>query len=147
MINKIIIEESDSVLRSPVLCVRKPKYFNSKELDPKMIRLVQDARMLNTELTKHFYPIKRCIDVMHTLNKRSNKVFSSLDLESAFHQNGISPSRRPLTAFRANNNSYQYKTMVQGHVNSSFYFQRFGAIVIRGLEVVKVPDGQGILGF
>ncbi len=113
MINKNIIDESDSVHHSPVLCVRKSKYFNSKELDPKMFRVVQDARMLNTVLTKHFYPLKRCIGVMHTLSKRSNKVFSSIDLESAFHQIGISPKSRPLTAFRANNNNYQYKTMVQ----------------------------------
>ncbi len=145
MIDKNIIEESDSVHHSPVLCVRKPKYVNSKELDPKIFRVVQDARMLNTELIKHFYHLKRCIDVMHTLSKRSNKVFSSINLESAFHQIGISPSSRPLTAFRANNN-YQYKTMVQGHVNSSFYFQRSDDIVIKGFDTTQAYQDDLTVG-
>ncbi len=146
MIDKDIIEESNSCHHSPILVVRKPKYLHSKELHPKMFRVVQDARLLNKELTKHFYPLKRCIDVMHNLAKGTNKVFSILDMENAFHQIGISPSSRYLTAFRANSNNYQYKKMAQGHVNSSFYFQRSIDIVIRGLLATQAYQDDLTVG-
>ncbi len=134
-ITKGILEKSSSPNDSPVIYVRKPKYFGSTSLDPKEFRLVQDARELNKRLaSKHFYPLPRCIDVIHNLNKSKNKIWSVLDLESAYYQISLSPKSRPWTASKANNQNLQWTVTVQGMANSGYYFQHIMDTVLEDLD-------------
>ena len=76
------------------------------------IRVTLDAKNLNKALLSSNFPIPRQEDIKS--NFTGKKVFSKLDLKSAFWQLEIAEGARNLTVFHANGKLYRYKRLVMG---------------------------------
>ena len=107
-----IIEESKSSFNSPLIVVKK----KSGDLRP-----VIDFRELNKIVIAEHYPLPRIDDMLSNLG--GAKIFSSLDLRSAFHQIELSEDSRELTAFSVNFRKYHFKKLPFGYCNSPGVFQ------------------------
>ena len=111
MLKDDIIEPSISPYNSPLICVTK----KSGECRP-----VIDFRTLNN-IVPECYPLPRIDEILYGL--RGAKIFTSLDLRSAFHQVPLSDESKELTAFTLNFRKYQFKRLPFGLTNSPSVFQ------------------------
>ena len=107
MLKDDIIESSTSTYNSPLICVTK----KSGEIRP-----VIDFRTLNNNIVPECYPLPRIDEILYGL--RGAKIFTSLDLRSAFHQVPLSDESKELTAFTLNFRKYQFKSLPFGLTNS-----------------------------
>lgn len=114
-----IIEKSFSPYNSPVWTV--PKKGFDEYGRPKR-RLVIDFQKLNNETITDKYPIPDINMIIQNLGK--SRYFSTIDLESGFHQISIKPEDREKTAFSVNFNKFQFKRMPFGLKNAPSIFQR-----------------------
>ena len=76
------------------------------------IRVTLDAKNVNKALLSSNFPIPRQEDIKASLS--GSKVFSKLDLKSAFWQLEIQPEARHLTVFHSGGRLYRYKRLVMG---------------------------------
>ena len=76
------------------------------------IRITLDAKNVNKAILSSSYPIPRQEDIKAKL--AGSKVFSKLDLKSAFWQLELDERSRPLTVFHALGKMYRYKRLVMG---------------------------------
>ena len=70
---------------------------------------VIDFRTLNNNIVPECYPLPRIDEILYGL--RGAKIFTSLDLRSAFHQVPLSDESKELTAFTLNFRKYQFKRL------------------------------------
>ncbi|KAJ9520731.1 hypothetical protein QJQ45_007584 [Haematococcus lacustris] len=110
---KGMIEPSSSPYAAPILFVQK----KSGEL-----RMCIDYRQLNKLTLRDQYPLPRIDDLFDRLSGCS--VFSSLDLQSGYHQIRITPEDVPKTAFRTPEGHFQFKVLSFGLTNAPATFQR-----------------------
>jgi len=71
-----------------------------------------DAKNLNKALYSSNFPIPRQENIKFKLS--GNKVFSNLNLKSAFWQLEIAEDARHLTVFHSNDKLFRYKRLVMG---------------------------------
>ncbi|KAK9681297.1 RNase H-like domain found in reverse transcriptase [Popillia japonica] len=109
-----IIERSNSYFISPVVIVKKSN--NS-------LRLCLDAREINQRI-KPGYEAPLNIDVLIT-KCAGRKIFSKLDLKSAFWLIQLSPESRKYCAFSINGNIYQFRVAPFGIKSSPSALIRF----------------------
>lgn len=114
-----IIEKSFSPYNSPIWVV--PKKGIDKNGNPKR-RLVIDFQKLNNQTITDKYPIPDINMMIQNLGRA--KVFSTVDLESGYHQILIKESDREKTAFSINHNKFHFKRMPFGLKNAPSIFQR-----------------------
>ena len=76
------------------------------------IRITLDAKNVNKALLSSNFPIPRQEDIKAKLSGK--KVFSKLDLKSAFWQLEIAKENRNLTVFHSGGRLYRYKRLVMG---------------------------------
>ena len=76
------------------------------------IRITLDAKNVNKALKSSNFPIPRQEDIKVKL--AGAKVFSKLDLKSAFWQLELAPESRAYTVFHAGGKLYRYKRLVMG---------------------------------
>ena len=76
------------------------------------IRITLDAKNVNEAILSSNYPIPRQEDIKAKLG--GSKVFSKLDLKSAFWQLNLDQKSRPLTVFHGLGKMYRYKRLVMG---------------------------------
>jgi len=114
-----VIEKSFSPYNSPIWTVPK-KGFDS-EGKPKR-RMVIDFQKLNDQTITDRYPIPDMNLMIQNLGKA--KVFSTIDLESGFHQIRIKESDREKTAFSINHAKFHFIRMPFGLKNAPSIFQR-----------------------
>ena len=76
------------------------------------IRITLDAKNVNRAILSSNYPIPRQEDVKAKMG--GSKVFSKLDLKSAFWQLNLDRKSRPLTVFHGLGKMYPYKRLVMG---------------------------------
>lgn len=128
LLEKGLIQPSASPFGAPVLFVRKKDGT---------LRMCIDYRGINRITVKNKYPLPRIDDLLDRL--QGAKVFSSLDLCSAYHQVRLVDSDVPKTAFRCHLGSFEYKVLPFGLTNAPSHFQAVINGVLGGFE----PDLNG----
>lgn len=108
-----IISNSCSEYASPVVLVKK------KNGD---LRLCVDYRDINKKVVKDKYPLPRIQDQIDALC--GAKYFTTLDMQSGFHQILIEQEYRHLLAFITPDGHFEYNRMPFGFVNAPACYQR-----------------------
>ena len=127
MLDKGIIEPSDSPYNSPVWVVPKKTDASGKQ----KWRIVIDFRKLNELTDQDAYPLPDIDDILSQLGNA--KFFSALDLSSGFHQIPMNPESKKYTAFSTPQGHYHYNRMPFGLKNAPATFQRMMDTALRGL--------------
>lgn len=86
------------------------------------LRMCVDYRALNAQTIRDGHPIPLVSDLLDRIGR--NRVVSSVDMLSAYHQVLIPEEDRPKTAFVTPDGQYQYKVMPFGLTNAPATFQR-----------------------
>ena len=130
MLEDGIIQPSSSAWASPLHMVQK----KSQDWRP-----VGDYRSLNRITTRDNYglPLLQAFG-QHLYGM---KIFSKIDLRSAYHQIPINPADIEKTAVTTPFGLYEFKRMNFGLSGASQTFQRFIDTVTRNLQV-RLPDGS-----
>ena len=123
MLSQDVIEPSDSEWNFPLILVPKP--------DGTM-RPVIDYRKLNEHTIPDRLPLPVISDILQSLGT-TNKLFSTIDIKSAFWQIELDEASRPLTAFSTPSGHYQFRRMPFGLSNSPLTYVRLMNTVLHGL--------------
>lgn len=107
-----LIEPSSSPYGAPIIFVQKKDGT---------LRMCCDWRKLNAQTIKSRYPLPRIDELLDAL--QGAEYFSSLDLQSGYHQILIQPEDAPKTAFTTPFGHYQWKVMSFGLCNAPAIFQ------------------------
>ncbi|KAJ9517712.1 hypothetical protein QJQ45_004024 [Haematococcus lacustris] len=110
---KGLIEPSSSPYGAPILFVQKKDGS---------LRMCIDYRALNKLTVRDRYPLPRIDDLFDKL--AGKRVFSSLDLQSGYHQIRITEEDVPKTAFLTPMGQFQFKVLCFGLTNAPATFQR-----------------------
>ena len=109
-----VIEKSTSPWRAQVHIV--------KNLNHKKRLTVDFSQTINKFTQLDAYPVPRIDDLIAKISEF--KVFSSVDLKSAYHQVPIPKEDAPFTAFEAGGGLYQFRRLPFGVTNGVAIFQR-----------------------
>src|SRR3984885_3118416 len=120
MLRRGFIQPSTSPAASPVLFVKK---VNGS------LRLCVDYRGLNAITTPNRYPLPLVSDLLDTI--RGSRIFSKLNLKSAFNLLRVAKGDEWKTAFRTNEGLYEYLVMPFGLKNAPAAWQSFIQWVLR----------------
>jgi hypothetical protein len=120
LLMKGFIEPSTGPFGSPILFVAKKDGT---------LRMVIDYRAVNRITIRNRYPLPRIEDLFDSLQGAT--VFSSLDLQSGYHQLRIAPEDIPKTAFVTPVGTYQFKVLAQGLCNSPAVFSKAMADIFK----------------
>jgi hypothetical protein len=113
LLSKGFIEPSSSPYGAPVLFVQKKDGT---------LRMCIDYRALNKLTVRDRFPLPRIDDLLDQLAEC--RVFSSLDLQSGYHQIRIAPEDVEKTAFVTHLGHFQFKVLCFGLTNAPATFQR-----------------------
>lgn len=113
-LKKGFIESSSAPFASPVLFVKKPNGS---------LRLCIDFRKLNHITKKDRYPIPLLDEVLSRMSQA--KIFTKLDIRSAFNRIRMDESSEELTSFRTRYGQYKCKVLPFGLCNGPATYQRY----------------------
>ena len=114
-----------------------PIFFRNKgDLDPKpgtkpRKRLIVNYQALDKVTNKFHHPMPLVEDLLNRLN--SAKIFSKIDLISAYHQLRIREGDEGKTAFRTKRGIFEYQVTPFGLSNAPSYFQRFMDVTFKDM--------------
>ena len=111
-IKKGLVQKSKSNHASPVIFVAKKDGT---------LRMCVNYRALNSQTVRNRYPLPRIDDLIDQV--QGSKVFSSLGLQSGYHQIRITEEAVPKTAFRTHIGLYEFKVLSFGLCNAPATFQ------------------------
>ena len=95
-------------------------------------RLVADFRRLNDVTIKQVFPIPRIDEILDQLG--ASRYFSTLDLDSGYHQVLVDEKDRQKTAFSTGLGHYEFVRMPFGLTGAPATFQRIMNSVLTGLQ-------------
>ena len=127
LLAKGLIRQCHSPYGSPVLFVQKKDGS---------LRMCVDYRALNNITVKDKYPLPRIDDLFDRL--KGAQVFSSLDLQSGYHQIQIAEQDVQKTAFRTHEGLYEFMVLPFGLTNAPAAFQREMQAIFDHLPFVLV---------
>lgn len=110
---------------SPVVVVPKPSGD---------IRLCVDMRMANTAVKRVRHPIPTIDELLQEMN--SSRIFSKLDVTSAYHQIELEPESREITTFVTHKGLFRYKRLMFGVSCAPELYQKVMQQVLQGCEGV-----------
>ena len=114
LLDEGIIERSNSPWRAQVLVTTNER--------PKKCLVIDYSQTINRFTQLDAYPLPRITDMVEEIAQY--KIFSTLDLRSAYHQIPILQSERQYTAFEADRALYQFRRIPFGVTNGVACFQR-----------------------
>jgi hypothetical protein len=120
-----LVKRSTSCWHSPVVLVKKKD---------NTWRFAVDYRKLNQITEPIFQPLPRLEDVFDALGESKAKVFSTLDLNSAFYQIELDPETRHKAAFVTHEGVFEFQRMPFGLRNAAMSFQLLMSLVLKGLN-------------
>eukprot|EP00794_Sanderia_malayensis_P010600 gene10600-biopygen7736 len=123
MLEQNVINVWSSPWSSPVVLVKKKDGTT---------RFCVDYRKLNAVTRKDSYPLPRIDDALDSLT--GSKYFTTLDLQSGYHQVAMHPDSKDKTAFISHAGLYEYNVMSFGLTNAPPSFQRLMTRVLHGLD-------------
>ena len=109
-----VIVHSNSPWASPIVMVKKPEG---------KWRMCIDYRNLNKLTVSDVYPLPAIDQMLYSMS--AAKVFTTMDLQSAYNQILVAPKDQAKTAFIHRTGLYQYRRMPFGLRNAPSTFQRF----------------------
>ncbi|MES9881971.1 MAG: reverse transcriptase domain-containing protein, partial [Sedimenticola sp.] len=115
-----IIEESDSIFRSPCLLVKKKSPPGSKQA----FRLVVDYRKLNAQTLPINFPLVQFQTVVDQLGASKFEYLTSLDCFQGYHQVKLNKTAKQYTSFVTEFGQYTYNYLPYGLKNAPACFQR-----------------------
>jgi len=130
MLNDGIITPSKSPWNSPIILVPKKAGPDGQ----KKWRLVVDFRKLNDITVKQVFPIPRIDEILDQLG--SSRYFSTLDLDSGYHQVLLSKVDREKTAFSTGLGHFEFLRMPFGLTGAPATFQKLMNCILTGLQGV-----------
>ena len=122
-----IIETSNSPWRAQVLVTKNSSH--------KRRMVIDYSQTINRFTYLDAYPLPRLDQMIETISRYS--IFSTLDLQSAYHQIPIVDSDKPYTAFEAGGNLYQFRRIPFGVTNGVACFQR---TINNIIKAENIPD-------
>lgn len=122
MLEANVIRPTYSPWNSPIILVRK---------SDGSFRPCVDFRKLNSVTISDKFPLPRITELLQSL--AGSKVFTNLDLQSAYWQVEIEEEDRAKTAFTTSRGHYEYMVMPFGLKNAPSVFSRLMAITLHGL--------------
>lgn len=123
-----IIEKVDSSpWISPIVVSRKK---NGK------LRMCVDLRKVNEAIEVSGHPLPAMQDMLERV--QGVKVFSCLDLKSAYHQLELHPESRPLTTFVCHEGLFSYRRCPYGAKSLPMAFQKVMESILKDLAGVQV---------
>ncbi len=123
MLDQDVIEPSNSEWNFPLILV--PKSDGTKGQ-------VIDYRELNKQIIPDRLPLPVISDILRSLGTE-NKLFTTLDIKSAFWQIELQEDSKDMTAFSKPTGHYRYKRMPFGLSNSPLSYMRLMNIALHGL--------------
>jgi hypothetical protein len=134
-----VIRRQYSQWASPVIAIKKQapkarKHMRDQNTKPE-IRICVDYRYLNSNTIPVQAHIPNCRELFDDIARNKPKIYSTLDLQSGFHQQSLSEESKSLTGFIFNKSSYCYNSSPQGLNGSPYFFQR---LMNRVLE--EIPE-------
>ena len=123
MLRRGVITPSFSPWSSPVVLVKKPG---------KDHRFCVDYRRLNAVTKRDVYPLPLMEDVFDRV--AGSRYFSSIDLQSGYHQVPVAPEDQCKTAFVTPDGFYEFKRLPFGLNNAPSTFQRLMDRVLGSLK-------------
>jgi hypothetical protein len=123
LLNRDLIEPSNSAWSSPVVLVRKKDGG---------WRFCIDYRRLNAVTIQDAFPLPRIDESLDALT--GSKFFSTLDLPSGYWQVPLDAEAREKSAFVTRGGLWNWKVLPQGLTSAPATFQRLMEHVLRGLH-------------
>ncbi|GFX38564.1 retrovirus-related Pol polyprotein from transposon 17.6 [Trichonephila clavipes] len=108
-----LIEESDTEIAYPIVCVNKKDGT---------LRLCVDFGALNSESVSDDFPMKDAVELIHSIGRAN--IITTLDLLKGYWAIPMAEDSKNLTSFKTHRQQYHFKVMSFGLKNASATFKR-----------------------